>query len=268
MKTTILIIFILLFPACQGDKKLTLKDSKREIISSEVLLDSLYVAYNENSEERIKSFFREWNNAVPSISSQIINESDTLRNVFKIFKQMYRPCDLLKLGDWEWGNKLNSNSQYVIVQKNLTYVILETTSLDSYSSEDVRKITIENFRPSIHVNPDSTLYLTSEYENALNKFLEDDSSEVGEENIMNPSQPKNESKRRYDFLRKYIPILHGHWGGLWHLETHPEINLIVLDKTLSKALVFFRVGFQGGEAQLTKNNNAWIIENSEATWIE
>ena len=46
-----------------------------------------------------------------------------------------------------------------------------------------------------------------------------------------------------------------HWGGYWHLETHPDIGGIIFNKTLTKAKIDFRVGYQDGKAILERNGN-------------
>ena len=85
---------------------------------------------------------------------------------------------------------------------------------------------------------------------------------------MNPSRPAGESEKRYKAIRTFIPVLHGHWGGYWHLETHPSVFFIVFNKSLTTARFDFRIGYQGGEATLVKNSKGWTIKKSEATWIE
>ena len=92
--------------------------------------------------------------------------------------------------------------------------------------------------------------------------------EFGTNNIMSPSLPEGESEERYNFLKEYIHILHGHWGGYWHLETHPEVNLILINNKLTRAKVYFRYGYQGGETLLEKENGEWTVKDSKATWIE
>lgn len=86
---------------------------------------------------------------------------------------------------------------------------------------------------------------------------------IWENGIMTPSIPEEDIEKRYSFIRPYIPILHGHWGNYWHLATHPEIGRIFADINNSTAKVFFRVGYQGGEAILKKKSNGWKIEESQ-----
>ncbi len=63
-------------------------------------------------------------------------------------------------------------------------------------------------------------------------------------------------------------MLPGHWGGDWHLDTHPHVYTIILHPTFTRAIIDFRVGYQGGKAFLEKGKHGWKVLKSELTWIE
>ena len=230
------------------------------------LLNELEDAYSGSG--NIKNFFVDWNNSVKQNSKEFIDQNNTIKNIFEIYRTFYQPLDLLELGDWEWGNSLNNNSKYVVVQEKMFYYIMPNDNFDDFKHWDNELDSIINFKPPIDIGSDKVLYLMDEYSKAINRFLGSESTKLGVGGIMNPSMPIEESQRRYTFLREYIPILHGHWGGYWHIATHPEVSYIILNNKLNKAIVFFRVGYQGGEATLVKINNKWRVESSKATWIE
>jgi hypothetical protein len=232
------------------------------------LNDRLEFDFKQDRPDSIEQIFVDWNNTVKSNSDEFIHQNDTINAVFDIYKTFYKPLDLLKLGNWEWGNNLNLKCKYVVVQNKIFYSILLTENLDDFDWQKSRKDSIENFRPPINLNKNKVLYLTNEYAESINKFLGTESTKLGQGNIMDPSRPQGESEKRYEILRPFIPILHGHWGGYWHLETHPDISIIIFNKTLTKAKINFRVGYQGGEAVLEKKGDDWIIKESKATWIE
>ena len=121
--------------------------------------------------------------------------------------------------------------------------------------------TINDFRPSLNIAKEHVLYLLPEYKEAIYMFLKPDKDE--NIYIFDPHY----GNERSAFIRPYISVLNGHWGG-WHIETHPYINIIIFNKSLNKAKIYFRVGYQGGEATLEKNNSVWIISESKETWIE
>jgi hypothetical protein len=243
-------------------------DNYEPVYSTKILSDKLEIAFKQISTDTLGQIFLEWNKNVKPNTTEFIEQNDTIKAVFDVYKEFYKPLDLLKLGDWEWGNDLNSNCKYVVVQNKIFYAVMSPDSFDDFSWRTSHKDSINNFRPPLNIDSKKVLYLTTEYDKALNQFLGTESTEMGTPNIMNPSRPEGESEKRYEIIRPFIPVLHGHWGGYWHLETHPDVGVILLDKTLTKAKIDFRVGYQGGEATLEKQGNKWIIKKSKATWVE
>ena len=259
-----------LFTSCVADNNFDL--DVKNVQSAEVLFEKLEAAYQLSSANDLEEFFKEWNSSVSSDAVNNIKRDKVVEEIYEIYKTFYNPLDLTKLGDWEWGNSLNSNSKYVVIQNNIKYAVLEEELLEKYYYsgiyESINYITIDDFRPPLSLPKNKVLYLVPEYKNSLNMFLGTESTEIGENGIMTPSIPKGDSDKRYSFIRPYIPVLHGHWGGYWHIATHPEISEIFIDTKHVVAKVFFRVGFQGGEATMKKKSHKWVIENSQATWIE
>ncbi len=243
-------------------------DSYEPTYSTTILKDKLEIAFKQISTDTLGHIFLEWNEKIKPNTTEFIEQNDTIKAVFDVYKEFYKPLDLLKLGDWEWGNNLNSNCKYVAVQNKIFYAVMLPDSFDDFSWNTSHKDSINNFRPPLNIDNKRILYLTTEYEKALNQFLGTESTEMGTPNIMNPSRSDGESEKRFEKIRPFIPVLHGHWGGYWHLETHPVVGYILLDKTLTKAKIDFRVGYQGGETILEKQGNKWIIKKSNATWIE
>jgi hypothetical protein len=243
-------------------------DNYEPALTTTMLSDKLEFAFKQNTDDTLVQVFLEWNENVKPNTTEFIEQNDIIKAVFDVYKEFYKPLDLLKLGEWEWGNNLNSNCKYVVVQNKIFYAVMSPNKFDNFSWLTSHKDSINNFRPPLTLDSKKVLYLTTEYDKALNQFLGAESTEMGTPNIMNPSRPAGESEKRYEMIRPFIPVLHGHWGGYWHLETHPDVNYILLNKTLTKAKIDFRVGYQGGEATLEKRGNRWTIKKSEATWIE
>lgn len=229
------------------------KENATDDNSAEELCARLERAFQLSSTSLMEQFLIDWNT---SVSSNTVEQNDITKTIYEIYKEFYCPLDLTILDDWEWGNTLNSNSKYVVVQNKIYYAVIERELFDTWSwIENVERIdSINDFRPQLDFGENKVLYLLPEYEKALNMFL---GTEENDNNLM-----------RYMFLRPQIPILRGHWGWYWHLATHPEISLILLDTDKTVAKIHFRVGFQGGEATLEKNNNTWIITESRETWTE
>jgi hypothetical protein len=275
IKTCLLLAAIWGLISCSNDSEnksiitnIKIEDDYKPAYNSSELNNKFNISIDSLKTFGIDAFMAEWNKTIKPNSEDFINQNDTMNAVFSIYREFYKPLDLLKLGDWEWGNKLNSKSKYIVIQNKVFYSVLSTNNLDDYDWKTSKRDSIVNFRPPVKLEKIKTLYLTDEYAESINIFLGTLSTVVGEDNIMSLSKPKEESEKRYEMLRSYIPILHGHWGGYWHLETHPNVSIIILNKTLTKAKIDFRVGYQGGETILQKKGADWVIKESKATWIE
>ena len=243
-KVVLFVIASMIFGNYSCDKVVT-TDNK----SVEELCAKLETAFQSSSTSDLDRFFADWNTSVSSNTGQ----NDIVKAIYEIYREFYSPFDLKRLGDWEGGNSLNSNCKYAAVQNKIYYTVVEREVFNTWYN--IEKFdSISDFRPQLNLEKSKILYLLPEYKEALNLFI----GTVASEN----------TQARYEFVRPYIPILYAHEGGRWYLATHPEVSRILLtpDKTVAK--LFFRVGFQGGEATLEKKNNIWIITESRATWIE
>ena len=85
---------------------------------------------------------------------------------------------------------------------------------------------------------------------------------------MNPSRARGQSEKRLEFMNKKLNIIHGHWGGYWHIETHPMVFSINFNKKRNLAKVNYRLVYQGGEAIYVKKNGKWTLKEAYLTWIE
>lgn len=197
------------------------------------LNDKLELSFKQEQPDSFYDFFSNWNRIVQPNFDNFINQNDTINAVFNVYRELYKPFDLLKLGEWDVGNKLNSKSKYVVVQNKIFYSVLPNDNFDDFVWKNSKRDSIANFRPPINLDENKVLYLTDEYAKAINIFLGTESTELGEYIFSPPSAVGN--RKRYDVIRKYIPILTGYWLDYWHLETHPDINLIIFNKSLTKA---------------------------------
>jgi hypothetical protein len=272
IKVSLVGVFSIGLVACSEAQKknvwVKIADDYKPAYTVQELNSKFEVAFRQPSADSIGQVFTDWNQKIQSNTNEFINQNDTVKAVFQVYKEFYKPLDLLKLGNWEWGNKLNSNSKYVVVQNSIYFAVIAENDFDDYNWRKSGRDSIDNFRPPVHTDKTKVLYLTEEYEKSLNQFLGNESTEVGSPDIMSPSRAAGTSEQRYEMIGPFIPVLHGHWGGYWHLATHPDVEIILFNQALTKARVIFRVGYQGGEATLIKTGSRWTIENSKATWIE
>ena len=130
------------------------------------------------------------------------------------------------------------------------------------------KDSIVDFRPKIEFKNVRILYLTPKYSKIINEFLGNKYYPLGTGGIMNPARAKGTSEKKLDFLNSKMKIIYGHWGGYYHIETHPDVFSIDFNKDLTLAKVNYRLGYQGGEATYKRHNGKWIFIDGHLTWIE
>lgn len=235
-------------------------------------VDMLENAYQEKSETMYNQFLQKWeNDSKPIIVSDSLNELQ--KDIYQIFIDFYNPFKLERIGTGEWGKKLYYGIEYIVVQNSIYTQTYKTDSLN-FGIFDVKDSLIEstdsimNFRPEIKLKQAKTLYLLPEYNVAINRFLGNEHNPLGTGGIMNPATPKDSSAERLDFLNKKLKIIYGHWGGYWHIETHPQVFSIVFNKDRTLAKVNYRLVYQGGEAIYKKVSGRWNFLNAHLTWIE
>ena len=215
---------------------------------SEGLYEKLETAFQLSSTKQLDQFFIDWNTSVSSNIADSIEQDDITKTIYEIYRELYSPLDLTRIGNWKWGNSSNSNSKYFMVQNRIYYAVVEKELLDSLHYKETYN-SINDFRPPLNLPKNKILYLLPKYEEALNKFLGTEETE--------------DNKKRHEFVRPCIPILYSHWGWYWRLATPPEISFILLSTDKTAAKVVFNIAFNGGEATLEKNGNMWVVTKSE-----
>lgn len=238
---------------------------------------NLLYSYEENDEIRITQYFKDWNEKSKKLTKTEY-ENELEENLYKIFKVVYQPYNMVPFINEQMLDyfehdliKVINQAPYIVVQNQLHYTIedLKDTNEDVYDEYDEYLLTlmdskneiktINNFYPQIDIDFNKVLYLTDEYEVEIISFLGGEERPFSEKNIMAPAIPKGETEKRYQWLRKYIPILYGHWGGYWHLPTHPEILNVYINKELTHAIANYRIGYKFGFAELKKVNGDWVL---------
>ncbi|MEA4850044.1 MAG: hypothetical protein VB126_01125 [Paludibacter sp.] len=287
-----------------------------QIAVGQTQYDLIEKAYKKKSIQMLSQFFDNWSIEISPNNSVIKN--DTIKEVYNVFKEFYKPTQLSLLGGSEWGNSIYLRAKYFVVQSKLKKIYfadkvyftdkeLDSLSIvkikEHYKNDSITQIkmiqldnnghldsylisaygptskyypeynpllkdSINEFYPQIDYFDKKAVYLTTEYQKLLEKFLGDSHSKLGSNGIMNPARSKGESKKRKTFIDNLITTFYGHWGGYWQLNTYPYINSITFDKEMKYAKVEFRMVYEGGEALLKKEGEKWIIINSHITWIE
>ena len=222
-------------------------------------------AYKENSTEKLYEFFDNWAKEVTSNETEA--KDPYVAEAHKVFSAFYQPLD--DAGS-EWGKDLYKKEPYFIVQGSLWEIKQAKEIPDSYK-EFSTLTTLDSaveFRPPVHFEGKKIVYLTEGYKELLNAFLGNVHTELGEQNIMQPAFPIEESEKRHNFFTQAALIFYGHWGGYWQYETYPKANIIIFNQNMDRAKVLFRFIYEGGETILEKQNGEWIVVESRFTWIE
>lgn len=276
-----------------------------QAFSQFTLLDE---AYKEKSQKKLDDFFELWRREIPPISdNQFLNLSDTSKEAYNVFKAFYNSrlnnIDKLESNDDRYKNvsyliiqpklpiRIQNKVYYTIDEKKTIYEELLSKygkdsldilrlSLSQFPEEDrdVEELygndflfidTIAEFRPDISfTNKQKAVYLTLPYEIGLTFFLGSQIDRNNERLHYTTYLPLKTINSRKKFLEHKIKIYKGHWGAYWQLITYPEVQIIIFDKEMQYAKIYFRIVYEGGEAILKKEEDKWIIQSSQITWVE
>jgi len=218
-------------------------------VDAKLIKTKLEQAYKKSCTDCFKDLLDDWKNEF----APNVNIPDSLRVIYEVYKEMYSPWALERMSNSEWGNGIYKNLSYYIVQDSLNY----DYNFRETSNDKVK--TIKEFRPEINNDTINVLYLNKDYASAINCFLG---------TYEYKAHSDEEKQLRYRFLNNYLQFFHGHWGNFWHLETHPEVSRMKFNKSRDSVQVFFRLGYEGGEVILGKNEDKWKIADWRMTWIE
>lgn len=213
---------------------------------------SLMNSYNDSCTNCLKDILDEWEKEF----SPNTTFPDSLKIVYDVYQEFYSPWNLERMSESEWGNNIYNKYSYYIIQSSINYDFnYESPSTTNFYS-------ISEFRPEIANDTINLLYLTDKHINAFNCFLDVDV----ENSFFVPTSEKSISK--YRFLNNFLFFFKGHWGNYWTFETNPYVQKMSFNNTKDKVKIYFKLGYEGGEAILEKNEEDWEIIDFYMTWIE
>jgi hypothetical protein len=259
-KLFLYLIIILAFSACKKE------DNGPEIINSpesksiNKIISELQNAYDNNSDSTLNLVLDDWKNQNPPKEiSSLSNPAE--KAIYELYLKFYNPNNIDRYGQHEWGNDIYKDFDYAIIQNKIYYSV--TDDEPDYEKTD----SLFDFRPPVCLEGKTILYLTQNYNEALNYFLNPDYDPKS--NIPYFQLTINqEGWDHFNFLVKKLAIIPGHWGGYWHIETHPEITYLVLSTSLKHAKINFRIAYEFGEAIMEKKSTGWEMISSAITMIE
>ena len=259
---------------------------------------TLNKAYSKQDIHLLENIFEKWKNQQNPISDQSLALfSDTIQDVYEIYKDFYTPVNLKRIGNPYWGDSIYIGEKYYIIQPSCRYSFTPTldkkkiilNSLEKYKSDSIAYFdklnyylkdtscftiwnyrednigfysekTITNFRPKLEFLDAFPLYFEKKYYYAIDRFI-------------NIKRNKNNNKikeieSRWHFINQAIYIYLGHWGDYWEIETCPYIKCIVFDFEKTTAMIFFSLFYEGGQALYKKENGKWILIQSKLTYSQ
>jgi len=229
----------------------------------------IYRSYLDENSALLDSFFKGWADTNPPISNQQLSRlPEAFRHAYAIFKDFYQPANLGRIGNPEWGTEQFAGVKYYVVQNSIDIAVHRELPKNSYSTDPdnlIFEASLKHFRPQIQGDK-VPLILNDAYKSQLLRFLGGESYPAGQGNIMAPAMAKGESNKRMKFLNQFLKIYHGHWGG-WRLITDPTISRINFNGTFTRAIVYFELVYQGGEATYQFKDGKWFLKESRLTWI-
>ena len=197
------------------------------------------------------------------------------RAVFAVF---WDPKHLKQYGKREGDAEMYADLKYLIVQSELRVakckqpgwsLVKRSSGLGEHLDEEIWAVhRLRDFRSDIEIPGTKVIRLTDSLEKQLNQFLGEDLTEAETPNIMDPSKAKGVSNERLEAANSVIRVLRRHWGNGWHLVSHPEVTQLLFDWKAERAIIAFRIGWQGGVATFDKASDGWKMTESKFTWLE
>lgn len=139
------------------------------------------------------------------------------------------------------------------------YLIVPTTLVDSAL----------DFRPFVCFGDKQVLYLTKGYRDMLGAFVgERTKISHREEVILEFSRNANTPAKRACFLSGMLPVEEYYSGRYWSFTTGPNLNYIVLDSHLQRAVVSYGLQHAFFQTILEKQDREWVILTHQCMGIE
>jgi len=137
---------------------------------------------------------------------------------------------------------------------------------------EISRFVCHDFRPEVKPEGKRVLYLDDERLAVMLAFLTKEEIYHGKQLVhryWDLDCQSDERRKRLRYLNTAMKVIPGHWGTGWHFETHPQIDKACFSSDLKRAIVFYHVYYDGGEALMQRQDNGdWKMVLMEDTWVE
>ncbi len=248
-------------------------------------------SFENNDIEMLDHFFETWENQSTPISKNELSKLSKIKKyTYSLFQTFYYPFGIHERDIPKEFRKKNSDPdsleklflpykkpEYIILQNNIYMGIVNDfkkiidTNEFNVDQFIVSKDSILNFRPTVDVKNKKGLFIKEKYYDIFYDFVMDSLEYLARGDEKDHEMYLDLCKvadRKMDFLKSKIGIQYGHWGGI-HVETLPFVHLILFNKGMWLAKVYFReTWWTGGEAYYIRIGNIWIKLYRGQTWIQ
>jgi len=227
-------------------------------IYSQTIDSSLISAYKHHSKIILNEFFMNWEHSFEISSSEIINQNDTVKELFNILNEFY--SSFINNKSAIGYSPLSDTTRYFIMADTVVYnyfklkelppdIILKDTSL--YFIE----IKAAGFHPFNKIGNTKILYENEVYKNTLNAFF-----------IPGPGNPESlieDYCSKVSFLNGYIKISGKGFVDPTALYRYrklsdPVVEDIYFNESMDIANIYFTVECAYKVAQYSEQNGKWV----------
>jgi hypothetical protein len=228
-------------------------------------------AYTLQSDSLLNEFFSEWRND-GTVRNDAKYSKPEVKAAYEIFQDLYKP-DLSDSSKSCYS--VYSRAEFIVVQNHLRlYMMKDRDSLLSgfhgfMDSILIKLDSVSDFRPDVHFADKKTLYLSKDYQIALDQFFFSFLGADDEGYIYSDSMFIID-KRKMAFLAPKIQVAPEHWGSGFYYVSFPEVERMIFNEDYTKARVSFRATYaSGGYAYYEKEDSLWVQkEYNPRLWVE
>lgn len=265
------------------------------------LSNDLNEAYYRNSYKQTEQFFHKWLKKSKPVNLDTVGE--TMKHAYRLFDIYFSPKELHKIGGNAAQSIVNSQGKYLLISNCISLYMKDTVyyspeyitelkrkyleKLESTKSNSTGKETanikfathfgypaigfmhadiidsLVEFRPKVKIHGKNVLYLTPEYQRAINLFLGADPNNLARGNFKQ-TLSEYDINKRLDYINRYLPVKPGRVVD-FHINTYPSPYAITFDRGFLHARVDYVIGEQLGFAIFKRTNDGWELLLSSIT---